>query len=347
MKTNLFLCFICLFPFIGWSQKTDISRTIEINGYLGKRIDECITGRIMTQDIDHIIEPFRYKTETHRWQSEFWGKWMLGACDAYWYNRDKQLYEKIRYAVDELLKTQSPDGYIGNYASEAQLAEWDVWGRKYSLLGLQAWYRISGDKRALSACRKMADHLMSQVGPEGTDIAQTGNYRGLAAGSILEPIVQLYTNTGEKKYLDFALYIVGRWESDKGPQLISKALENLPVAGRFLPIPPANQWTLNGHKAYEMMSCYIGLLDLYKIIPNPSYLAAAEMTARQIIEEEITIAGSASATECFWHGRKRQTTPAFVSNETCVTYTWMQLCNRLYQLTGNSIYIDQLEKNSL
>ena len=319
-------------------------KEIKIDGYLGTRINQSITGRIMAQDLDHIIEPFKHKEETQKWQSEFWGKWMLGACEAYKYNQDPKLLEKIKYGVDELLKTQLPNGYIGNYSSEAQLKEWDIWGRKYSLLGLQAYYSITKDKHVLDACVKMANHLMTQVGPGLTDIATAGNYRGMAAGSILEPIVYLYKNTGDSKYLDFAKHIVAQWETENGPKLITKALNNIPVAERFLPVPKAMQWTLNGHKAYEMMSCYVGLLELYKITKNPSYLLAVENTAKSIIQDEINITGSASATECFWHGHKHQTTPAFLSNETCVTYTWMQLCDRLYQITKKSEYVDQVEK---
>lgn len=347
MKTMKYISICMLFSFLGLQGFAQSDRSflkdVQITGYLGMRIDDCIKERILAQDLDHIIEPFRHKIETSKWQSEFWGKWMIGACDAYKYTRNEQLMEMINHAVKELLKTQLPNGYIGNYSPDVQLAEWDVWGRKYSMLGLQAYYSITHDKKALDACRKMADHLMTQVGPGLVDIATVGNYRGLAAGSVLEPIVQLYNYTKDQRYLDFATYIVQQWETERGPQLITKALQNIPVGERFLPVPKASQWTLNGHKSYEMMSCYVGLLELYKVTHNPGYLSAVEMTVNQIIDEEITITGGASATECFWNGRKNQTTPAFLSNETCVTTTWMQLCDGLFQITGNPCYIDQLE----
>ena len=53
----------------------------------------------------------------------------------------------------------------------------------------------------------------------------------MAASSVLEPICLLYKNTGNKKYLDFALEIVKQWETPEGPQLISKA--NINVSERF------------------------------------------------------------------------------------------------------------------
>ncbi len=129
-----------------------------------------------------------------------------------------------------------PTEYIGNYSKEAQLQHWDVWGRKYTMLGLLAYYDISEDNKALLAARKLADHLLTQVGPEKVDIVKTGNYRGMPSSSILEPMVLLYKHTGEARYLDFAKYIAAQWETPDGPQLISKALDGLNVAERF-PFP--------------------------------------------------------------------------------------------------------------
>ncbi len=342
--------FITIFPLllslaVLAAPRTPAITGVRVGGYIGLRIDECIASRVMTQDLDEILKPYANKTERMLWQSEFWGKWMLGACDSYRYNSDAKLLAKIRYAVDQLLETQSEDGYIGNYAPDARLAQWDVWGQKYTLLGLQTYYGMTQDCRALDAARRVADNLLRLIGPGRADIATLGNYRGLAAGSILEPMVFLYNNTGDVRYLDFARYIVSQWETPAGPQLVSKALAGIPVAERFLPVPDAMHWTDNGHKAYEMMSCYIGLLELYKVTGEPGYLKAVEMTAAKIIEDEITIAGSASSTECFWHGARRQAIPAYLSNETCVTYTWMELCDRLFRVTGNTIYVDQLEKS--
>jgi len=340
------LMLVLSLPVFGQNKSNFTVKDVKLEGHLGSRINDCTLNRIMAQDIDHLIEPFKKKNETSRWQTEFIGKWMLGACEAYRYNQNPDLFNKIEYAAKELMKTQLANGYIGNYSNESQLKEWDVWGRKYTLLSLQAYYKISGNKKALQTCIKLADHLISQVGPGLADISSLGNYRGLAAGSILEPMVFLYNNTKDKRYLDFANYIIKQWETPNGSMLISRGLENIPVANRFLPIPKANKWTLNGHKAYEMMSSYVGLLELYKISGNPAYLSAVEMTVNNIIDKEINIVGGASSTECWYDGKKNQTTPSFLSMETCVTFTWMQLCERLLQITGKSQYADQIEKSA-
>lgn len=344
---KIIMMLVWVFPFQGISQiKNTQLKQVELHGHIGTRIDACIETNVMSQDIDHLIEPFKHKTETERWQSEFWGKWMLGACQSYQYTKNPVLLKKISYAVDELLKTQLPNGYIGNYSEESQLAQWDVWGRKYCLLGLQAYYDITGDEKALAACRKLADHLMKQIGPGSADIAKIGNYKGMAASSILEPVMYLYNRTSDSRYLNFAKYIVAQWEKPDAANLISKAIAGEPVARRFWPFPKASQWALGGHKSYEMMSCYVGLLELYKITKNPTYLSAVVATANDIMTNEINIVGGASSTECWFEGAKNQTTPSFLSMETCVTFTWMQLCDRLLQITGEVKYADQIEKTT-
>ena len=320
-------------------------KTIKIDGYLGEKLNLVIEKRIKNQDVDLLIEPFRHKNETHLWQSEFWGKWIQSAIASYEYNHDPDMLIIIQSAVNKLLATQMPSGYIGNYSDSAQLTQWDIWGRKYTLLGLLAYYDLTGDKAALKGSCRLADNLLTQVGPGRVNIVKTGNYRGMPSSSILEPMVYLYRRTGEKRYLDFAKYIVEQWERPDGPRLISRALAGTPVSERFP--HPSIWWSYeNGQKAYEMMSCYEGLLELYRITGEPAYLKSVEMAVKNIIESEINIAGSGTAFECFYNGAKYQTEPTYHTMETCVTMTWMKLCFNLLRLTENSLYADQIEKST-
>lgn len=345
VKKYLIFFMGCLCTLFGMAKTVNTSyvRQIKISGYVGKRIDDCIKYRVKAQDVNELIEPFRHQNESHLWQSEFWGKWVQGAIASYRYNRDSELYRMIKDAEEKLMHTQLPNGYIGNYAPKCQLQGWDIWGRKYTCLGLLKWYDLSGDKKALRSACRLINHLMTQVGLEKVDIALTGNYKGMASCSILEPVMYLYNRTQNNRYLEFAEYIVKEWEENGGPRLISKS--DVPVFERFS-IYGAKDWysAINGQKAYEMMSCYVGLLELYKTTGNPTYLSTVEKAAGHIEEEEINIAGSGSAFECWYNGRKLQTRPTYHSMETCVTFTWMQLCERLLEVTGNPMYADYLER---
>ena len=77
------------------------------------------------------------------------------------------------------------------------------------------------------------------------------------------------------------------------------------------------------------MSCYEGLLELHKVTGNPLYLSVVEKTVGHIIREEINVAGSGVLLNAGTVARVRQTIPTYHTMETCVTFTWMQLCNRL------------------
>ena len=102
-----------------------------------------------------------------------------------------------------MINTQTPDGYIGNYAGDKHLLSWDIWGRKYCMLGLIAWYDLTRESRALKAAGKIADHLMSELQSGNLLIVKMGNHRGMAASSVLEPVSLLYARTGDETLPEF------------------------------------------------------------------------------------------------------------------------------------------------
>lgn len=316
---------------------------IHLTGYVGSRLDGCIEKNVMTMDADKLTAVFSKQTETRGlWATEFWGKWVQGAIASWQYNHDPQLYQKIQRSVEQMVAYQTPRGYMGDYAPEKETTNWDVWGRKYTLLGLIKWYRISGDKAALKAACRLLDYTLTQIGPEGKPIYKCGLYRGMPPSSIMEPVMFLYGETKDARYLDFAKYIAEVNETADGPQLVAKC--DVPVSQRFVPGPKDGWWTFeNGQKGYEMMSCYIGLLELYKVTGNEAYYNAARKAYEHIRQEEINVTGGACSLECFYGGHQKQTHPAVHTMETCVTFTWMQFAERLLQMTGESRYADDIE----
>lgn len=322
--------------------KLSVSFDVKLNGFVGDKMKASYENRILAQDADRLIEPFTVRDEHSCWQGEFWGKWFTSAVLAYRYIPTPELADKLKQAAYGLMETQTNDGYIGNYAPESRLKAWDIWGRKYCMLGLIAYYDITNDEKALESAAKEADFLIKELNDKNSKIVLMGNHRGMAASSVLEPICQLYVRTGNKKYLQFAEEIVSQWETDEGPQLISKA--DIPVSQRF-PKPVDNWYGWEqGQKAYEMMSCYEGLLELFRITGKEEYKEAVEKTWQSIIDSEINIAGSGSAMEAWFSGREKQTIPIAHYQETCVTATWIKFNQQLLRLTGEAKYADEIER---
>ena len=347
--------------------------SVRLKGCLGERLDAMIERHVCGADVDYITAPFMEKTETKGWwQTEFWGKWMHSAVPYLGYCGSEKLSTSIDRGIDRMLASQEANGYIGNYPDALRCDEgWDVWGMKYTLLGLIHYYDLirgeskskgEGEQRCdqvLSAAKRLCDYVIGEIGPggkRGRELWQTGNWSGYASSSILEPVVWLYRRTKEKKYLDFATYIVkGMTEPESGPRLLDLALKGVSVADRNESNYDKNaEWKYvckyGRSKAYEMMSCYQGLLDFVeekvKVEGEQwrNLRLAAIRTAEDIVKEEINLAGGCACSEAWFHGAKKQHLPYTRLQVTCVTTTWMRFCEKLLEVTGDPKWADQLER---
>ena len=329
---------------------------VRLKGPLGARLDAMIERQVTGFDIDYITAPFAEKTERRsRWQTEFWGKWMHSAVPYCAYSGSKKLEKAIEYGIGRILSSQEPSGYIGNYPDELRCGSgWDVWGMKYTMMGLMHYYDWKKSSAALDACRRLCDYVIAEIGPDGrrgVPLWKTGHWSGYASSSILEPVVWLYRRTGEKKYLDFAKYIVRDMsEPPDGPRLVDLALKGVSVADRN-GYGQKKEEAGGGYvmtqcrlKAYEMMSCYQGLLEFAETVGDAELRKAALMAAEDIARQEVTAAGGCSAAEIWFHGAKNQHLAYRHLHETCVTTTWMRLCEKLLETTHDPKWADELER---
>ena len=322
--------------------------SVKFNGWFGEAMAACKTGRMFAQSLPDLIQPFAVREEDRMWRCEFWGKWFTSAALAYRYDGDPKLRAILDEAVKGLIATQTPDGGITTYKAANEFSNWDTWGRKYTLLGLIAYYDLTGDTKALAAACRHADRVLDHFGPGKADIATTGWWTGMAASSIMEPMVLLHRRTGEPRYLQFAEYIVRSWEGPKGPDLVRKALEGITVFKMFPAPDPKQKGYMSGgsSKSYEMMSCYEGLVELHRVTGEPKYLEAARKVFADIRSTEITVIGSGSSWERWCNGRARQAEPVPEWMETCVTVTWAKFAAQLLRLTGDPLYADEIERSA-
>ena len=378
MRTVSAAAFCAAFAFAASGDSLDNIGQVRLKGPLGERLDRMVRAHVAGTDPDYITAPFMEKTETKGWwQTEFWGKWMHSAAPYAWYAADgkckvgDELSGKIERGIVRMLASQEENGYIGNYPDALRCGEgWDVWGMKYTMMGLLHYYdwklkagsekgKVEADA-ALNAAKRLCDYVIAEIGPggrRGRELWQTGNWSGYASSSILEPVVWLYSRTKERKYLDFATYIVdGMTKPEKGPRLLDLAEKGVSVADRNEPgYNSGAGWAYvckyGRSKAYEMMSCYQGLLDYVEAKSGgvesedlKNLRRAAVMTAEDIVKEEINLAGGCACSEAWFHGAKKQHLPYIRLQETCVTTTWMRFCEKLLAVTGDPKWADELER---
>src|SRR5574344_97130 len=375
MKSQMFFAVALAAMAVSAADSLDNIGNVKLKGYLGERLDAMIAGHVIGTDVDYITAAYQEKTERKGWwQTEFWGKYMHAAVPYAVYSGSEKLRADIAHSVERILASQEPNGYIGNYPDALRCGEgWDVWGMKYTMMGLIHFVdsekrKVKGEKlsergqRALAACRKLCDYVIAEIGPNGKrgrELWTTGNWSGYASSSILEPVMWLYSRTHEQKYLDFATYIVkGLTEPESGPRLLDLALKGVSVADRngFGNVPETHGGYVMKHsrwKAYEMMSCYQGLIEYAEVMRAEgrgtreeieNLKKAAVMTAEDIVKEEVNLAGGCASSEAWFHGARKQHLPYVHLQETCVTTTWMRFCEKLLEITDDPKWADQLER---
>lgn len=313
------------------------------NGVVDNTFKFVENGQLLNPQLwERFVQQFRDCSDSDGgWRGEFWGKMMRAASLVYSYTQNTELYNILKKSVEDMLESAEENGRISSYSTAHEFNSWDMWCRKYVLLGMQYFLDICDDNelknRIIDSMKHQVDYIIKKIGnTEGKKpiTATSGFWRGLNSSSILEPIVRLYGLTKEEKYFAFADYIVSCGGID-----VDDIFE-LAYRNELFPY----QYPVT--KAYEMISCFEGLLEYYKITGNEKYRTAIINFANKILESDFTVIGCCGCTdELFDHSTVRQanTTNSKVMQETCVTVTLMKFLSRVHLLTGDPKYIDALE----
>ena len=276
--------------------------------------------------------------ENQGWRGEYWGKMMRGAVLVYEYTRDPELYEILTESVRDMMTVAEADGRVSTYERANEFRGWDLWCRKYVLLGMLYFYDICRSaqikEKIIAFSVRHADYIIDRIGDGKMDITKaSSSWFGINSSSLLEPMVWLYKESGEKRFLDFAAYIVNRGGADR-VNVFECAYEN-----KLLP------YQYGVSKAYELTSCFEGLIAYYEVTGIEKYKTAAINFGYAMLDSEVSIIGSLGCThELLDHTLTRQTAQRGErEQETCVTVTWMKYCASLYRLTADKRFADAIE----
>ena len=316
----------------------------EHSGKEAETVDFLIREQYLDTDLwKKFVDQFRLRLDgdTVGWRGEYWGKAMRGAVMVWEACRDEKLYEAITASVQDMLTVADPGGKVTTYVGENEFRYWDVWCRKYVILAMEYYYDICRDenlkKEILSFIKGCADDILNHIGnaPEKVRITDSHRWKGVNSASVLEPMVRLYNLTGEKRYFDFATYIIEEGGAE-GINIFELSLENKKMPYQY-----------GITKAYEMISCFEGIIEYYLVTGDERYRKMAVNFGDAVAKTEVTVIGSCGCThELFDHSAARQTAHYDgVMQETCVTVTWMKFCSRLLLLTGDAKYADLIEKS--
>ena len=351
---------------ISYKIQNKISRaaldSIRVGGYYGDSIDTFLEGRVTSEYAqkvaykeaeDAFVNQLDDKTAAGLWQGEFWGKWILSACRAAKYLNSDDLRNFIHNGAKKLMTLQRADGYLGTYKNSSYVFppseeeaikalgfparwNWNIWCRKYTFWGMLEAYDLIGDKDILNCARGIADHLIGELDVLGAEPGDTGTFNGLASCSIMKPMLILYRITEDEKYLKFCKGVADRWEnSDIMPGLIANSLSGKRIREWY---PDSDRWA----KAYEMMSCFDGLLELYRVTGEDKHLTATREFFDMLMVHEKNLLSSVAFNDVFGDA-------AYDLNcmsEPCDVIHLMRLAHELFLITGDVKYMDEFEDSA-
>ncbi len=337
------------------------SARIELKGLLGRALAANHDGRLKRFVVDEtspaiaLFEPAEVaKNREGDWYGEHAGKWLYAASKAAARTGDATLAANVRRVADYLVSRQQPDGYLGTYAPERRFMRkqlppqrtwdgapskrtWDIWTHSYLILGLLEVHRHFADVRYLDAARKIGDLCWTAFTEGGIDVTHLGNHHGMSATILLDPAVELYSATGERRYLDLAKLIVEQAERRPELKLLTRALDG------------ADASEIATGKAYQLAWNLVGLAKLHRATGEGRFLDAVIRVWESIRNHHLTIGGGP------WGGVAHRSREAFNPPgvfspygyvETCSTFAWIQLNRELLLTTGEARYAEEIERSA-
>ena len=263
---------------------------------------------------------------------------------------------KLAQYLDSLIaiigKAQEPDGYLYTARSIDSLhphpwsgaTRWsqernmshELYNAGHLYEAAAAHYMATGKKNFLNIALKNADLVCSTFGP--------GKLRVAPGHEIVEMgLVKLYRITGKPEYLNTAKFFIEARGSYKGYDTTSKdEFKN----GMYWQDdkPVIDQTEAEGH-AVRAGYLYSAVADIAALTNDTGMLKAVDSIWDNLVSKKLYVqggAGSVPSGERYGDDYELPNTTAY--NETCAAIANVYWNQRMFQLHGDSKYIDVLEK---
>ena len=297
-------------------------RDVQTGGEIGRRIAVTITNNLLVLDADRdFLQPFKTRKAKDGYVGL--GKLIDATVRFAASTGDPRVLELKRHLVEETIKTQEADGYIGIMAPAQRIwGLWDTHELGYIIWGLLADHKYFGDGRSLHAARKAADYLVnhwSEMPPDwgkGGDIAPHVAFTGLE-----RTMLELGRQTGASPYTDFVVQArrLREWE---------------------LPIVVGRRAGIEGH-IYAYMARSLAQLELCRTHPDRHLTSQADRAVEFMLHGEgMHITGGTGQCEIWTDDQDGRGD----LGETCATAYQLRLYDSLLRLRADPRMGDLMER---
>ncbi len=273
-------------------------------------------------------------------------KWLEAACATLGTHPTPELETMVETATELIEAAQQSDGYLNTYFMFERAGErWtnlrdlhEMYCAGHFIQAAVAHYRATGSTRLLVVARKVADNICDTFGPtsEGKRLGTCGH------PEIEMALVELYRATGEKRYLDEALFLVDM----RGQNPSVCYLGDEPTKGSSYHqdhVPYRELEDVTGH-AVRMLYLAAGVADIVLETGEEELRAAMEKQWDNMTTKRLYITGGLGARyegEAF--GKDYELPSERAYTETCAAIASVMWNFRLLQLQPNARYADLME----
>lgn len=260
---------------------------------------------------------------------------------------DPVLEAKCDEWIDKFAAAQEEDGYINTFYTLTGLDKrWDnmdkheMYCAGHMIEAGVAYYNVTGKRKLLDVCIRMADHMMTIFGP--------GKRNWVPGHEEIElALVKLYQATGDKKYLEFSEWLLDQRGHGYGSHSVSQG----EAARKWNPIyyqddaPVRDMCEIAGH-AVRAMYLYCGMADVAAYTGDQGYIDALNRLWDDVVLRNMYITGGigqSAHNEGFTEDYSLPNLTAYC--ETCASVGMVLWNWRMNQFTGDSKYADVMERS--
>lgn len=265
---------------------------------------------------------------------------------------DKKLELYIDSLIDIIGRAQEPDGYLytARTINPQNVHPWlgeerwekerehshELYNAGHLYEAAAAHYLATGKKNLLTIAIKNADLVCSVFGPDRKHVAP--GHEVIEMG-----LVKLYRITGKAEYLNTAKFFIEERGNHQYDSLSKDPFKNGSYWQDHKPV--VNQDEAIGH-AVRAGYLYAAMADVAALTEDKEFLNAIDKIWNNVVQKKIYLQGGVGAVgdgERF--GGNYELPNATAYNETCAAIANVYWNQRMFQLHGESKYIDILEKS--
>lgn len=258
-------------------------------------------------------------------------------------NPDPKLELKADEWIDKIAAAQLEDGYINTYYSLGRMNErWtdmsmhEDYNGGHLIEAAVAYYQVTGKRKLLDVAIKFADHFDARFGP--------GKLHWVTGHQELElALVKLYNVTQDKKYLTLAHWLLEERGHKHAKGYTWTDWRDTAYAQDVVPV--REQKEITGH-AVRAMYMYTGAADVAALTGDEGYMKAMKTVWEDVVHRNMYVTGgigSSGSNEGFSIDYDLPNEQAYC--ETCASVGMVFWNQRMNLLTGNSQFIDVLERS--